>query len=53
MDSIARGAGVTKQTVYRYFSTKEELFQEALEAQRKRLHGVIWTLWKFRTLPKP
>ncbi len=34
MDDIARRAGVTKQTVYRYFSSKEELFQASLEAQR-------------------
>nr|WP_320049401.1 TetR/AcrR family transcriptional regulator [uncultured Desulfuromonas sp.] len=36
MDKIAEGAGVTKQTVYRYFSTKEELFRATLEAQRLR-----------------
>jgi AcrR family transcriptional regulator len=36
MDKIAETAGVTKQTVYRYFSTKEELFQATLEAQRLR-----------------
>mgnify|MGYP001774160483 CR=1 FL=1 len=34
MDRIAEKAGVTKQTVYRYFSTKEELFKATLEAQR-------------------
>ncbi len=34
MDSIAEAAGVTKQTVYRYFDSKETLFKAALEAQR-------------------
>ena len=34
MDKIAQRAGVTKQTVYRYFPSKEALFQAALEAQR-------------------
>jgi len=34
MDLIASRAGVTKQTVYRYFPSKEELFQAALQAQR-------------------
>lgn len=34
MDGIAGRAGVTKQTVYRYFGSKAELFQAALEAQR-------------------
>ncbi|WP_321529924.1 TetR/AcrR family transcriptional regulator [uncultured Desulfuromonas sp.] len=35
MDRIAEKAGVTKQTVYRYFTTKEELFKATLEAQRR------------------
>jgi AcrR family transcriptional regulator len=34
MDQIAEQAGVTKQTVYRYFKSKEFLFQACLEAQR-------------------
>jgi len=34
MDKIAEHAGVTKQTVYRYFESKEVLFKSALEAQR-------------------
>jgi len=34
MDKVAEKACVTKQTVYRYFSTKEVLFQAALEVQR-------------------
>lgn len=35
MDSIAQKAGVTKQTVYRYFESKELLFRASLEAQRE------------------
>nr|WP_319493109.1 TetR/AcrR family transcriptional regulator [uncultured Desulfobacter sp.] len=34
MDKIAEQANVTKQTVYRYFESKEALFKSALEAQR-------------------
>ena len=34
MDKIAQQAGVTKQTVYRYFSAKDVLFRACLEAQR-------------------
>jgi AcrR family transcriptional regulator len=34
MDKIAEEAHVTKQTVYRYFESKESLFRAALEAQR-------------------
>nr|WP_319394474.1 TetR/AcrR family transcriptional regulator [uncultured Desulfobacter sp.] len=34
MDKIAEQAQVTKQTVYRYFKSKEALFKSALEAQR-------------------
>jgi AcrR family transcriptional regulator len=35
MDKIAEKAQVTKQTIYRYFETKENLFKESLEAQRE------------------
>ncbi|QGY39686.1 TetR family transcriptional regulator [Pseudodesulfovibrio cashew] len=35
MDRIAKKAGVTKQTVYRYFESKEQLFQACLEARRE------------------
>jgi len=34
MDKIAEEADVTKQTVYRYFESKEALFKSTLEAQR-------------------
>ena len=34
MDRIAQEAAVTKQTVYRYFNSKETLFKDTLEAQR-------------------
>lgn len=35
MDTIARRAGVTKQTLYRYFDSKEALLQASLEARRE------------------
>jgi len=31
MDNVAEEAGVTKQTVYRYYPSKEELFREVLQ----------------------
>ena len=31
MDQIAKKAGVTKQTVYRYFSSKNELFAAVMQ----------------------
>jgi len=34
MDKIAHEASVTKQTVYRYFDSKESLYRAALEARR-------------------
>lgn len=34
MDTVARNAGVTKQTLYRYFPSKETLYQATLEAGR-------------------
>lgn len=37
MDMIANEAGVTKQTVYRYYESKELLFKAALENQRRAL----------------
>lgn len=33
IDSIARTAGVSKETIYRYFADKEALFRAALDAQ--------------------
>lgn len=36
MDTIAKAANVTKQTVYRYFNSKEALFQAALKARREK-----------------
>ena len=32
MDKVAEKAGITKQTVYRYFSSKSDLFKATLEA---------------------
>lgn len=37
MDDIAAGAGVSKGTLYLYFSGKEELFQEAIREKVARL----------------
>lgn len=31
MDAVAKEAGVTKQTVYRYFASKEELFEHIIK----------------------
>lgn len=42
MDKIAEKAGVTKQTVYRYFESKEALFKSALEAQRQQASNDFW-----------
>nr|WP_320193162.1 TetR/AcrR family transcriptional regulator [uncultured Desulfobacter sp.] len=39
MDKIAEQAHVTKQTVYRYFESKEALFKSALEAQRLAMNN--------------
>lgn len=33
IDAIARNAGVSKETIYRYFADKEALFRAALDAQ--------------------
>lgn len=41
MDVIARRAGVTKQTVYRYFSSKEVLFQAVLAVRPGPAAGVF------------
>jgi len=38
MDSIASKAQVTKQTVYRYFTSKEELFEATLDVCREQPH---------------
>lgn len=35
MDSVAEAAGVTKQTVYRYYPSKKDLFAAVLEAMGK------------------
>ena len=60
MDEIASEAGVTKKTVYTYFSSKEELLKycikEELQNMRKiienveskKLHQVIYNLLKYK-----
>ena len=35
MDQIAKKAGVTKQTVYRYFASKNELFAAVMQRVQK------------------
>jgi AcrR family transcriptional regulator len=37
MDSVADRAGVAKPTLYRYFESKEELFEAVIEAECERL----------------
>ena len=39
MDRVAADAGVTKQTVYRYFPSKLELFREVLESMSPKGRG--------------
>ncbi|MGE4318374.1 MAG: TetR/AcrR family transcriptional regulator [Deferribacterales bacterium] len=36
MDTVAKEAGVTKQTVYRYFPSKEELFQHIIKSMSEK-----------------
>ena len=38
MDAIAKAAGVTKQTVYRYFPSKDDLFEATLKDMGNRTH---------------
>ena len=40
MDDIARRAGVTVRTVYRYFPTKQALLDEVAEIQRRRVEAM-------------
>lgn len=39
LDEIAEAAGVTKGTIYHYFSTKEELLLRAIEHYQERVFG--------------
>ena len=39
LDEIAEAAGVTKGTIYHYFSTKEELLLRAIEHHHERVFG--------------
>ena len=40
MEDIARRAGVTVRTVYRYFPTKQELLDEVAEIQRRKVEAM-------------
>jgi AcrR family transcriptional regulator len=42
MNDITREAGVSKSTVYVYFSSKEELFEALVARQRERLFVEVW-----------
>ncbi len=41
LDSIARAAGVTKQLVYHYFKTKEELYGVVLDRVSDEVHAML------------
>lgn len=41
MDEIARSAGVTKKTVYTYFSSKEELFNYFVQEELNNMKKVV------------
>ena len=41
MDEIARDAGVTKRTVYMYFSSKEDLFNYFIEEQLLNMKNIV------------
>lgn len=40
MDNIAQKAQVTKQTIYRYFSSKQTLFEAVIESNREKRNAV-------------
>ena len=41
MDEIARGAGVTKKTIYTYFSSKEELLKYCIKEELQNMRRII------------
>lgn len=41
LDSIAKAAGVTKQLVYHYFKTKEELYSVVLDRVSDEVHAML------------
>ena len=41
MDEIAREAGVTKRTVYMYFSSKEELFNYFIQEELNNMKKIV------------
>jgi AcrR family transcriptional regulator len=44
LDEVADAAGVTKGTIYHYFSTKEELLLRAIEHHHERVFGQLEAL---------
>jgi len=44
MNDITRSAGVSKGTVYAYFSNKEELFEAIMEEERRKLFADLYDI---------
>ena len=50
MDEIAREAGVTKRTIYMYFSSKEELLKYFIEEELKNMKQIVEEIEKRKDL---
>ena len=48
MDEIASEAGVTKKTVYTYFSSKEELLKYCIKEELQNMRKIIYNLLKYK-----